>query len=264
MRALNIAATGMAAQQTNVDVISNNIANMNTIGYKKQEAEFEDLLYEDIKRPGAQSSDTGSVVPTGIQLGAGVTTGSVYRITTQGTLTNTGNQLDLAINGGGYFQVILPSGETAYTRAGNFSLSDTGVLVTSDGYTVVPQTTIPTTATAVTISSTGQIQVTLPGQVATSQVGQLQLASFANPAGLQAMGSNLFLQTGASGSPVTGNPGTAGTGFGTLQQGYTEASNVDSVTEISNLIIAQRAYEMNSKVVTTADQMLQSTNTMKS
>jgi flagellar basal-body rod protein FlgG len=262
MRALNIAATGMAAQQTNVDVISNNIANMNTIGYKKQEAEFEDLLYEDIKRPGAQSSDTGSVVPTGIQLGSGVSTASVYRITTQGTLTNTGNQLDLAINGRGYFQVLLPSGETAYTRAGNFSVNDTGVLVTSDGYTVLPQTTIPQTATAVTISSSGQIQVSLPGQVATSQVGQLQLATFANEAGLQAMGSNLFLQSGSSGAPVTGAPNS--TGFGAIQQGYTEASNVDSVTEISNLIIAQRAYEMNSKVVTTADQMLQTTNTMKS
>ncbi len=262
MRALNIAATGMAAQQTNVDVISNNIANMNTIGYKKQEANFEDLLYEDIKRPGAQSSETGTIIPTGIQLGAGVATASVYRITTQGTLTNTGNQLDLAVNGSGYFQVLLPSGETAYTRAGNFSLNDNGVLVTSDGYTVLPQTTIPQTATAVTVSSAGQIQVTLPGQAATSQVGQLQLATFANPAGLQATGSNLFMITGASGAAVTGAPNS--TGFGAVQQGYTEASNVDSVTEISNLIIAQRAYEMNSKVVTTADQMLQSTNTMKS
>jgi flagellar basal-body rod protein FlgG len=252
----------MAAQQTNVDVISNNIANMNTIGYKKQEANFEDLLYEDIKRPGAQSSETGTIIPTGIQLGAGVATASVYRITTQGTLTNTGNQLDLAVNGSGYFQVLLPSGETAYTRAGNFSLNDNGVLVTSDGYTVLPQTTIPQTATAVTVSSAGQIQVTLPGQAATSQVGQLQLATFANPAGLQATGSNLFMITGASGAAVTGAPNS--TGFGAVQQGYTEASNVDSVTEISNLIIAQRAYEMNSKVVTTADQMLQSTNTMKS
>jgi flagellar basal-body rod protein FlgG len=261
MRALSIAATGMAAQQTNVDVISNNIANMNTIGYKKQEANFEDLLYEDIKRPGAQSS-TGTVIPTGIQLGAGVETASVYRITSQGVMTNTGNQLDLAINGSGYFQVQLPSGETAYTRAGNFSLNDNGVLVTSDGYTVLPQTTIPSTATQVTISKSGQIQVTLPGQVPTSQVGQLQLANFANPAGLEAMGSNLFLQSGASGAPVTGTP--AATSFGSIQQGFTEASNVDSVTEISNLIIAQRAYEMNSKVVTTADQMLQSTNTMKS
>jgi flagellar basal-body rod protein FlgG len=262
MRALSIAATGMAAQELNVDVISNNIANMNTIGYKRQEANFEDLLYEDVKRPGAQSSDTGTVIPTGIQIGAGVATSSVYRITLQGSLTNTGNQLDMAVNGAGYFQVQLPSGETAYTRAGNFSLNDNGVLVTSDGYTVLPQTTIPTTATKVTISASGQIQVTLPGQAPTSQVGQLQLANFANPAGLEAMGSNLFLTSGASGQPVTGTPAT--TSFGSIQQGYTEASNVDSVTEISNLIIAQRAYEMNSKVITTADQMLQSTNTMKS
>jgi len=262
MRALNIAATGMAAQEMNVDVISNNIANMNTIGYKKQEANFEDLIYEDVKRPGAQSSDTGTVIPTGIQIGSGVATSSVYRITTEGSFTNTGNQLDMAINGSGYFQVLLPSGETAYTRAGNFSLNDNGVLVTSDGYTVLPQTTIPQTATAVTISASGQIQVTLPGQAATSQVGQLQLANFANPAGLEATGSNLFMVSGASGPAVTGTPAAAG--FGYIMQNYTEASNVDSVTEISNLIIAQRAYEMNSKVITTADQMLQSTNTMKS
>jgi flagellar basal-body rod protein FlgG len=235
---------------------------MNTIGYKRQEANFEDLLYEDIERPGAQSSDTGTVVPTGIQIGAGVKTSSIYRITTPGALTNTGNQLDLAINGSGYFQVLLPSGETAYTRAGNFSLNDTGVLVTSDGYTVLPQTTIPSTATNVSISASGQVQVTLPGQAATSQVGQLQLANFSNPAGLEAMGSNLFLVSGASGQPITGTPST--TSFGSIDQGFTEASNVDSVTEISNLIIAQRAYEMNSKVITTADQMLQSTNTMKS
>jgi flagellar basal-body rod protein FlgG len=251
MRALNIAATGMAAQETNVDVISNNIANMNTIGYKRQEANFEDLLYEDVKRPGAQSSDQGTVIPTGIQIGAGVQTASIYRITLQGSLTNTGNQLDLAINNGGYFQVLLPSGEYAYTRAGNFSLNDVGTLVTSDGYPVYPQITIPQTATQVSISTSGQVQVTLPGQAATS-----------NPAGLEAIGSNLFLVSGASGPAVTGVP--ASSGFGTIQQGFTEASNVDSVTEISNLIIAQRAYEMNSKVITTADQMLQSTNQMKS
>jgi flagellar basal-body rod protein FlgG len=262
MRALNIAATGMGAQETNVDVISNNIANMNTIGYKRQEANFEDLLYEDVKRPGAQSSDTGTVIPTGIQLGSGVSTASIYRITTQGTPINTGNQLDMMVQGAGYFQVLLPSGETAYTRAGNFSLNDNGVLVTSDGYTVLPQTTIPQTATSVTVSTSGQIEITLPGQSATSQVGQLTLANFANPAGLEATGSNLFLTSGSSGQPVTGTPNA--TGFGSIEQGYTEASNVDSVTEISNLIIAQRAYEMNSKVITTADQMLQSTNTMKS
>jgi flagellar basal-body rod protein FlgG len=261
MSILSIAATGMSAQELNVSVISNNIANMNTIGYKKQEAEFEDLLYQNIRQPGAQSSDTGTVVPTGIQVGAGVSTGAINRITTQGALTNTGNQLDLAVNGKGYFQVLLPSGETAYTRAGNFSENDQGVLVTSDGYTVLPQVTIPTTATAITISASGQVEVTLPNQAATSQVGQLQLATFANEAGLDAIGSNLFLQSGSSGQPVTGIP--ASTGFGAIQQGYTESSNVDSVTEISNLIVAQRAYEMNSKVITTADTMLQDANQMK-
>ncbi len=262
MRALRIAATGMAAQNLNVEVISNNIANMNTVGYKKQQAEFEDLLYEDVRRPGTQSSDSGTVVPTGIQLGSGVTTGSVYRITTQGTLTQTGNQLDSAVNGRGYYQVLLPSGETAYTRAGNFSLNDSGVIVTSDGYPVLPQTSVPPTASAITISAAGQIEATIPGQTAPSQVGQLQLATFANEAGLEAMGSNLYLQSGSSGQPVTGTPNS--TGFGAIEQGYTEASNVDSVTEISNLIVAQRAYEMNSKVVTSADQMLQTANQMKS
>jgi flagellar basal-body rod protein FlgG len=261
MSILSIAATGMSAQEMNVQVISNNIANMNTIGYKKQEAEFEDLLYQNIRQPGAQSSDTGTVVPTGIQIGAGVSTGAINRITTQGSLTNTGNQLDLAVNGKGYFQVLLPSGETAYTRAGNLSENDQGVLVTSDGYTVLPQITIPTTASAITISASGQVEVTLPTQAATSQVGQIQLATFANEAGLDAIGSNLFLQSGSSGQPVTGVP--ASTGFGSIDQGYTEASNVDSVTEISNLIVAQRAYELNSKVITTADTMLQDANSMK-
>src|SRR5579875_1051264 len=230
MRALRIAATGMAAQQLNVEVISNNIANMNTVGFKRQRAEFQDLLYQNVERPGAQSSDTGTVVPTGIQLGSGVKAGSVYRITEQGTLTQTGNKLDLAINGRGFFQVQLPSGETAYTRAGNFSVNDQGQLVTSDGYQVLPQITIPQTATDVTISQTGQVQVTIPGQTAPQQVGQLQLATFFNEAGLDAQGSNLFMQSGASGSPVTGLPGS--TGFGQVQQGYTEALNVDAVTEI--------------------------------
>ncbi len=262
MRALSIAATGMAAQQLNVEVISNNIANLNTIGYKKQEAEFEDLLYENIRRPGVQSSDTGTVVPTGIQLGAGVSTGAINRITSQGALTQTGNQLDLAVSGKGYFQVLLPTGETAYTRAGNFAVNDVGQVVTADGYTVLPQITIPSTATAVSISASGQVQATLPGQTAPSQVGQIQLATFANEAGLEAVGNNLLLQSGASGQPVTGTP--TNTGFGEIRQGYTEASNVDSVTEISNLIVAQRAYEMNSKVLTTADQMLQTANQVKS
>ncbi len=262
MRALRIAATGMAAQQMNVEVISNNIANMNTVGYKTQRAQFEDMLYENIQRPGAQSSDTGTVVPTGIQLGSGVKTGTVYRITTQGSPTQTGNSLDLAINGRGYLQVQLPSGDIAYTRAGNLSKNDQGQIVTADGYQIIPQMTVPQTATAITVSPTGQVQVTIPNQVQPQQIGQLQLTSFFNEAGLEAVGNNLFLQSGSSGNPVSGNPGTPG--FGTIQDGYVEASNVDPVNEISSLIVAQRAYEMNSKVVTSADQMLQTTSQMKS
>ena len=261
MRALAIGATGMEAQQLNVEVISNNIANMNTVGYKKQRAEFEDLLYNTIERAGSQSSDTGTIVPTGIQLGAGVKAGSVYRITTQGSPTQTGNTLDLAINGLGYFQVLLPSGETAYTRAGNFSTNATGQIVTEDGYTVQPAMTIPQGATNITISQAGQVQATVPGSTTPTIVGQLQLASFFNEAGLEATGNNLFMETAGSGPPTVGLPNA--TGLGAVMQGYTEASNVDPVTEISALIVAQRAYEMNSKVVTTADQMLSTTNTMK-
>lgn len=261
MRALATAATGMAAQEMNVQVISNNIANMNTIGFKAQRAEFQDLLYQDVERMGSQSSDTGTIVPTGVQVGSGVKPNAVYRITTQGSLTQTSNPLDLAINGQGYFQVQLPSGETAYTRAGNFSVNNVGTIVTADGFTVLPQITIPQTATAITISQAGQVQATIPGQTLPQIVGQLQLATFFNPAGLDAQGGNLFLVSGASGPAVLGIPGT--TSYGTLQQGYTEASNVDAVTEITNLISAQRAYEMNSKVVTSADQMLQTNTQMK-
>jgi flagellar basal-body rod protein FlgG len=262
MRALRIAATGMAAQQMNVEVISNNIANMNTVGYKTQRAQFEDLLYENVQRPGAQSSDTGTVVPTGVQLGAGVKTGTVYRITQQGAMTQTGGKLDIAINGRGYLQVQMPSGDIAYTRAGNLALNDQGQVVTADGYQIIPQMSVPQNASDISISASGQVQVTIPGQVAPQQVGQLQLATFFNEAGLEAVGNNLFLQSGSSGQPVTGNPTSVG--FGAIQQGYTEASNVDPVNEISSLIVAQRAYEMNSKVVTSADQMLQTANQMKS
>ncbi|MDR3509291.1 MAG: flagellar basal-body rod protein FlgG [Caulobacteraceae bacterium] len=261
MMALRTAATGMAAQQLNVEVISNNIANMNTVGYKKQRAEFSDLLYQDIVRPGSQSSDSGTIVPTGIQIGAGVKAGSVYRIRTQGSPTSTGNSLDIAINGNGFFQVLLPSGETAYTRAGNFSQNAQGQIVTQDGYTIIPQITIPSGATNITISAAGQVQVTQAGATAPTTVGTLTLASFLNEAGLEATGNNLFMETSASGAATVGVPNAAG--MGALMQGYTEASNVDSVSEVSALIVAQRAYEMNSKVVTTADQMLSTTSTMK-
>jgi len=254
MQALRTAATGMAAQQLNVEVISNNIANMNTVGFKKQRAEFEDLLYQNVEQVGAQSSDQGNIVPTGVQIGAGVKSGSVYRITTQGTLTNTGNQFDVAINGRGFLQVLLPTGDTAYTRAGNLSINDQGQMCTSDGYLVQPTIAIPQNATSVTISQSGQVQITTPGATTPTVVGTMQLATFINEGGLEAIGDNLFEETAASGAATTGGPGSAG--FGKLMQGYTEASNVDPVSEITNLIIAQRAYEMNSKVVTTADQML--------
>jgi flagellar basal-body rod protein FlgG len=262
MQALRTAATGMAAQQLNVEVISNNIANMNTVGFKKQSAVFEDLLYQTLEQPGAQSSDQGNIVPTGVQIGAGVKAGSVYRITGQGTLTNTGNSLDLAINGPGYFQVLLPSGETAYTRAGNFSANNQGQIVTADGYLVQPTITVPANTTNITISQTGQVQATIGGQTAPTVVGQLQLATFLNDAGLDAQGNNLFMESAASGPATAGNPGNPG--YGVVMQGYTEASNVDPVSEITNLIVAQRAYEMNSKVVTTADQMLSTAANTKS
>ena len=255
MRALRTAASGMAAQQLNVEVISNNIANMNTVGFKRQRAEFQDLLYQNVERMGAQSSSQGTVVPTGIQIGAGVKAGSVYRITEQGSPTQTGGRYDVAIDGRGYFQVLLPSGETAFTRAGNFALNGEGQLVTDDGYAVQPNISIPQDAVDVTISKSGQVQVITAGTTEPSIVGQLELASFFNEAGLEAIGDNLLLETAASGAANIGSPGDVG--FGQILQAYTEASNVDAVSEISALIIAQRAYEMNSKVITTADEMAQ-------
>jgi flagellar basal-body rod protein FlgG len=254
MRSLDIAGTGMQAQQTNVEVISNNIANMTTTGFKRSRAEFQDLIYQNLRRVGSNSSDTGTIVPSGAQLGLGVKTAAIYRINEQGNLQQTSNTLDMAIQGNGFFQVTMPDGETAYTRDGTFSLSPDGTIVTADGYTVQPGLAIPTAATSVSINTSGQLQVTLQGQTAPTTVGQLQLASFPNDAGMAAQGDNLFLQTAASGAPVTGNPAT--TGFGTVMQGFVETSNVNVVTEITNLITAQRAYEMNSQVITASDNML--------
>ena len=262
MQALRTAATGMSAQQLNVEVISNNIANMNTVGFKKQRAEFQDLLYHTIERAGAQSSEQGTIVPAGVQIGGGVKAGSVYRITEQGSVTNTGNQYDLAIEGRGFFQVLMPSGETAYTRAGNFSLNADGQLVTEDGYQIQPAITVPNDATSIAVSKSGQVQAIRAGQTDAEIVGQIELATFVNEAGLDAIGDNLLMETAASGPANTGTPG--GEGFGTLLQGYTEASNVDAVTEITALIVAQRAYEMNSKVISAADEMLQAANAVKS
>jgi flagellar basal-body rod protein FlgG len=254
MRSLDIAGTGMQAQQTNVEVISNNIANLSTTGFKRRRAEFQDLIYQNLRRVGSNSSDTGTVVPSGAQVGLGVKTAAIYRINAQGNLQQTSNTLDMAIQGNGYFQVTLPSGDTAYTRDGTFGLASDGTMVTADGYTVQPGLQIPSNATGVTVNQSGQVQVTIQGQTAPTTVGQVQLATFPNEAGLDAQGDNLFLQTAASGQPVTGNPATAG--YGSVMQGFIETSNVNVVTEITNLITAQRAYEMNSRVITTSNDML--------
>ena len=261
MRSLSIAATGMLAQQLNVEVISNNIANMNTTGFKRQRAEFQDLLYQNLRRTGAQSSDSGTVIPSGVQVGVGVRTAAVYRITEQGNVVNTDNTYDLAVQGQGYFKIQLPTGQEAYTRSGSFQLSPTGELVTNNGYTMQPGITIPREAVGVTINSNGEVEVKLDGQVESSIVGQIELASFPNEAGLEAVGDNLFLETPASGGATTGVPGS--TGFGSILQGFVETSNVNAVAEITNLIQAQRAYEMNSKVITTSDEMLRSVTTLR-
>ncbi len=261
MRALSTAASGMLAQQLNVDVISNNIANMNTVGFKRQRAEFQDMLYQNIARAGAQSSASGTVVPTGVQVGSGVRPGAVYRVLEQGSMTRTDNPFDVAIQGAGYLQVTMPSGETAYTRGGNLAVNAEGQLVTHEGYLISPGITVPEGARQVSIAQDGQVQITLDGQAEPQTVGQLELATFLNEAGLEALGGNLFMQSGASGAPQTGTPGTPG--FGRVLQNYTEASNVDAVSEITALITAQRAYEMNSKVISTADEMLSTAGQLK-
>lgn len=261
MRSLSIGATGMLAQQTNVEVISNNIANMNTTAYARRRAEFNDLLYQNIRRVGSTSSDTGTIVPAGVQLGLGVKTAAVYRITEQGSLTATDNSFDLALQGKGYFQVQLPSGETAYTRDGSFQLSPEGQIVTHDGYPVMPGITVPQDAVNVTINQSGEVLVKIDGQVAPQNVGQFQIATFANEAGLEAVGDNLLMETPASGAAVAGVPGDPG--FATVLQGFLETSNVNVVAEITELISAQRAYEMNSKVIRTSDEMMAAVNQLK-
>lgn len=261
MKALSIAATGMLAQQLNVEVISNNIANMNTTAYKRQRAEFQDLLYQNIERAGAASSDAGTVVPTGIQIGVGVRASGVYRVTSQGELVNSDTPLDIAINGKGYFRVQLPSGEDAYTRAGSFQLSPTGEIVNSEGYPISPGITIPQEAIDISINANGEVNVKIDGQLEPQNVGQFEIAIFPNNAGLQAIGDNLLLETPASGDASIGAPNTPG--YGAIVQGYLERSNVNSVSEITQLIAAQRAYEMNSKVISTADEMLSVTSNLR-
>ncbi|MEZ5956536.1 MAG: flagellar basal-body rod protein FlgG [Hyphomonadaceae bacterium] len=261
MRALSIAASGMQAQQLNVDVISHNIANMNTTSYKRQRAEFQDMLYQNMERPGSTSSASGGVLPLGIQLGVGVRADAVGRVTEQGGIAATGNPYDIAINGRGYFQITMPSGQTGYTRAGNLAVNADGQMVTADGYPIEPSITVPAEATAIQITRDGIVEVTLAGQTDPQQIGQLEIASFINPAGLEAIGDNLYLETPASGTATTATPGSPG--LGTLMQGYLELSNVNAVEEISALIVAQRAYEMNARVITAADEMLQSTTQLR-
>lgn len=252
---LNIAASGLQAQQTNVDVISQNIANISTTGYKRQMPEFRDLLYQDIRRVGATSSDTGTIVPTGIQLGLGVKTSAIHRDVGQGTFSATNGTLDLAISGRGYFQITLPDGTAAYTRDGTFQVSPTGEIVTADGFPLSPSITIPQNATGVSINASGVVEATIPNQTTPSNLGQMQLATFINENGLQAIGDNLFLETQASSTPVVGTPGLDG--VGNVRQGFLENSNVDAVRSITELIVAQRAYEFNTKIISAADQMLQ-------
>jgi flagellar basal-body rod protein FlgG len=251
----------MMAQQLHVDVIANNIANMTTTGYKRRRPEFQDLLYQSQRRIGASSSQDGTIVPAGVQLGLGVKTAAVYRIHEQGNLVNTENPLDLAIQGDGFFVIQLPNGDVAYTRSGNFQLSPEGTIVTADGYTVAPGITVPADAIEIAINAEGGVSAKLQGQVAMVPLGQLQLATFVDPAGLEAIGNNLLVETEASGPALLGTAGSDG--YGTIQQGFLESSNVNPVEEITALIAAQRAYEMNSKVISASDQMLQTVTQMR-
>jgi flagellar basal-body rod protein FlgG len=253
IRSLWIAKTGMDAQQTQLDVISNNLANVGTNGYKRQVAEFEDLLYQNLRQAGANSSQQ-TQLPTGLQLGTGVQLVATPRVFTQGNLQQTGNQFDMAINGNGFFQVQMPDGTTAYTRDGSFHIDAAGQLVNNSGFALTPAVTIPPTAQSVTIGADGTVSVTLPGQATPQSVGAIQLAGFINPAGLESKGQNLFSETAASGTPSANTAGT--NGLGTLQQGYVETSNVNVVEELVSMIQTQRAYELNSKAISTSDQML--------
>jgi flagellar basal-body rod protein FlgG len=263
MRALHTAATGMMAQELNVQVISNNIANMRTTGYKRQRAEFQDLLYDHVRRVGTQTSDQGNILPVGVDIGSGVKTVGTPRIMTQGTLLATGRDLDVAIRGEGFFKIQLPDGTYAYTRDGSFEKDNQGRIVTAQGYLVQPGLTIPTNATSVTVNTQGQVSVTIPGNTTPQVLGQITLTRFINKAGLQPVGDNLFVETAASGTPTDGTATVDG--LGDMQQLNLEQANVEAVTEISDLIAAQRAYEMNAKVISATDAMLQTgTNMLRS
>lgn len=261
MQALRIAATGMAAQELNVEVISHNIANMRTTGYKRHRAEFQDLLYQNLRRVGSTTSQTGTMVPTGVELGMGVKTAATPRVMSQGSVTMTEKELDLAIRGEGFFRVQLPDGRTGYSRDGSFEIDATGTLVTVDGYTVMPGVVVPENARSITINKEGSVQVTLDNANEPVELGQIELARFVNKAGLEAIGENLYLETPASGNAQVALPGAEG--FGALLQGYLEDANVNAVAEMSDLISAQRAYEMNARVISAADEMLAATSNLR-
>lgn len=254
IRSLFIAKTGLEAQQTQLDVITNNLANVSTNGFKRSRAVFEDLLYQNVRQPGAQSSQQTNL-PSGLQVGTGVRAVATERIFTQGNPQATGNSRDLMINGSGFFQVLLPDGTSAYTRDGSFQTDNNGQLVTSSGYVIQPAITIPPEAQSITIGRDGTVSVTTAGSSVPTQIGSIQLATFINPAGLESKGENLYVETGASGTANVNTPGSNGAGV--LMQGYVETSNVSVVEEMVNMIQTQRAYEINSKAITTSDQMLQ-------
>ncbi len=261
MRALQIAATGMSAQQMRVETISNNLANMSTTGYNARRAEFSDLHYQQVTRPGSVNASDGTVLPTGVQLGLGVRPSAISIHLEQGGLSQTGNDLDIAIEGNGYFEVTLPSGQTAYTRDGSFKRTAEGLIVTSDGHTVSPDITIPTDARSISINASGEVYAYFNENTAGQLLGQFSLAGFTNAKGLEAIGGNLFAETEASGPPLVSTP--ASDGLGRVRQGYLEDSSVDAVREITELIEAQRGYEMNAKVITAADQMMSATTQVR-
>lgn len=259
MDTLSIAATGMFAQQVAVDVIANNLANMNTTGFKRRDTEFSNLLVEDLDRGGFTTPITDSAVPAGVESGYGVELAGISRIHEQGNLKATGNTFDLAIQGQGFFQITLPTGEAAYSRDGTFQINGDGEIVTHIGYTLAPGITVPADATDVTINASGEVMAKVEGQINLVNLGKIQLVLFANAAGLDNTGDNLLVETAASGAPTVGTPGTGG--FGSLAQGFLETSNVNPIQEIANLIKAQRAYELNAKVIETAEKMASTTTT---
>lgn len=260
LRSLYIAATGMEAQKLNIDVITNNLANVNTVGFKKSRADFQELLYQNLKTPGATSAE-GAQIPSGIQVGLGVRPVAVQKLFMQGDFVNTGNSLDLSIEGDGFFQILMPDGTIAYSRAGAFKLDSEGRIVNSDGYPLEPAITVPADTLDITVGSDGKVTVLQSGNATPTEIGQIELARFINPGGLKSGGRNLFMPTASSGEAITGNP--ASEGLGTISQGFVEMSNVNIVEEMVNMILSQRAYEINSKAIQTSDEMLQVANNLR-